>query len=152
MTERERVVRICRELGLPANQYVVNGSGSMIMQGVERHRPMGDLDIFCSTRLWFELLTEFSGWKLDTPSPHDKTARCGPPILTKDMFGLRVDICFDSDRRSLGTFNPSLCMHNAEFVQGVPCVPLEFVLAWKNEVGRSKDLEDIETLKKVLGL
>jgi hypothetical protein len=33
----------------------------------------------------------------------------------------------------------------------VPCVPLQFILDWKSEVGRAKDQIDIEVLKRRFG-
>jgi hypothetical protein len=32
------------------------GLGVMCLHGIERDRPMGDVDIFVATRVWFDLL------------------------------------------------------------------------------------------------
>lgn len=153
MNERERVIRIWQELFLDPTQCVINGSGSMVLQEVPRPRPMGDLDIFCTTRLWFQVLGRHDGWRLDTPDPSNWSVCCAAPVLRRDMHGLRVDMYFDnfSPSGKLGTFQPALCMRNAVRVQGIPCVPLPLVLAWKREVGRQKDLDDVHILEQLLG-
>jgi hypothetical protein len=53
--ERDRLIRIWKQLDLPQDQAVLSGSGSLIMQGIDRQRPMGDVDIFVATRIWFDM-------------------------------------------------------------------------------------------------
>lgn len=164
MTERERIVSICRSLPLwewPKDQWFVNGSGSMIMHGItaeDRGKPMGDLDIFVPTRRWFELFaadnagsTSFSWWspwEVFTTDPTDRLRRQDPPYLTREIMGLRVDVFHSWRVRHVGDFDVAFYMANSVVIDGVPCVPLQFILDWKSEVGRAKDQVDIEVLKR----
>lgn len=157
MTERERMIAILRELNLPPTCYVVNGSGSMVMQGVEREKPMGDLDIFCATRVWFNLLSkqhEYGGgeaavaptWQLFLTDPTDPKRRCDPPYLFANMYGLEVDVFFEWRTRSTGNFNVAFYIHNAVMVEGIPCAPLQFIVDWKRQEGRAKDTIDVAAI------
>jgi hypothetical protein len=166
VTERERVVLICQSLpvwGWPKDQWFVNGSGSMIMHGItaeERGKPMGDLDVFVATRRWFELLWQehprlpgmrIKAWALHTTDPEDGLRRQDPPFLRRRLRDLDVDV-FQSWRvRHVGDFDVAFYMANSVVIEGVPCVPLQFILDWKSEVGRAKDQIDIEVLKRRFG-
>jgi hypothetical protein len=150
MNERTRLERILCDLNLPEGQWVINGSGVMVLHGIERPKPMGDLDIFCTTRLWFDLLAEGS-WKVWTTGPEDPRRCCDPPYLYRDMYGLEVNIFHGWRRREVGNFDPAFYIYNAEKVAGWPCAPLQFLLDWKQEVGRAKDVDDIRILTGHLG-
>jgi hypothetical protein len=157
VTERERIVRICQSLPVwdwPKDQWFVNGSGSMIMHGItaeERGKPMGDLDIFVATRRWFELLFT-RVWDLRMTDPDDPRTRSDPPFLRRSVMGLPIDV-FQSWRvRHVGDFDVAFYMLNSVVIDGVPCVPLQFILDWKSEVGRAKDQVDIEVLKRRFGV
>lgn len=162
MTSRERITRILSELQLPASNYMINGSGSMILQGIteeERGRPVGDLDIFCATRLWFDLwsyrhnnkTSESLRWQLVTPNPDDSRRRCDPPILRTFMYGLEIDVFHSWRWRTYGNFDVNGIIANSVLVENRwPCAKLEFILAWKREVQRDKDLADIKVLERRL--
>lgn len=165
MTERDRVIKICRELRLPDDQWVVNGSGSMIMHGItaeERGKPMGDLDLFVATRVWFDILKNgyintrvipryrHRDWKVWTTDPTDPRRRSDPPYLDGMMYGLPVNIFHEWRRREVGNFDVAFYIYNATVIDGVRCAPLQFILDWKTEVGRAKDVDDIRVLQRVL--
>lgn len=153
MTEHETVLAICRELALPAGQWVIAGSGAMIMQGitaVDRGKPMGDLDVFVATRTWFKML-EDPRWCLFTTDPDDPKRRSDPPYLTRKMHGLRVDVFFGWRVRHVGDMDVAFWILNAVDVEGVPCARLQFVLDIKRELGRAKDVWDIRVLEERLG-
>lgn len=153
MTAYECITRILNELALPPSQYMVNGSGAMILQGItekERGRPVGDLDIFCATRLWFDLLygNGKNVWQLVTPSPDDPDRRCDPPILRAFMYELEINVFSAWRWRTYGNFDVNGIIRNATLVDGrYPCAHLNFILAWKREVRRKKDLEDVEVIE-----
>lgn len=153
MTSRERIVRILSDLELPSSQYMINGSGSMILQGIteeERGRPVGDLDIFCATRLWMDRLFS-QQWQLVTPNPNDFRTRCDPPILRSVLYGLEIDIFHSWRWRTYGNFDVNGMITNSVLVDGRwPCATLEFILAWKREVRRVKDIADIKVLERRL--
>lgn len=160
MTSRERIVRILSDLQLPPSQYMINGSGSMILQGIteeERGRPVGDLDIFCATRLWFDLWSyrhngsELIQWQLVTPNPDDPRTRCDPPILRAFMYELEVDVFHSWRFRRQGNFDVNGIIANAILVDDHwSCAKLEFILAWKREYIRPKDIDDIKILEQRL--
>jgi hypothetical protein len=50
----------------------------------------------------------------------------------------------------VGDINAAELIREAEMVEGWPCASLEFLLDWKDEVGRAKDTRDIEVLRKHL--
>jgi hypothetical protein len=159
MTGHERIVRILDDLRLPRSQYMVNGSGAMVLQGIsetERGRPVGDLDIFCATALWFDLWayrhqTQDVRWQLVTPNPDDPRRRCDPPILRTFMYGLEVDVFSGWRYRAWGNFDVNGLIANAALIDGRwPCARLEFILAWKREVRRDKDVGDIAVLERAI--
>lgn len=150
MTSRECITRILDELAFPHTQYMVNGSGAMILQGItekERGRPVGDLDIFCATRLWFDLLDK-GVWQLVTPNPDDPNRRCDPPMLRAFMYGLEVNVLSTWRWRTSGNFDVNGLIRNAILVDGrYSCAHLNFILAWKRETRRKKDIEDVEVIE-----
>lgn len=173
MNEVERILMICRELRLPSGQWVINGSGVLALHGIERDRPMGDLDIFCSTIAWFNIfegdhvIFEHSEpgpemyienptpvhWRLKIPSGIDSTQRCDPPVLTANMHGLKVDLSFQWRRREnqASSFDPAQYIKSADVVRGVACVPLGFIIGWKLGMNRDKDLRDVLAIRKFMG-
>lgn len=157
MTERERIISICQSLPVwswPRDQWFINGSGSMIMHGItaeERGKPMGDLDIFVATRRWFELLSK-GAWDLRTTDPENAMRGSDPPFLRRSIMGLPVDVFQSWRMRHVGDFDVAFYMCNSVLIDGVPCVPLQFILDWKSEVGRAKDQVDIEVLKRRFGV
>lgn len=159
--EANDVKQILDKLNLPKDQYMVNGSGAMLMQGIteiERGRPIGDLDIFCATRLWFDLLMGYHqmqceyGWTTFTPNPEDERRRCDPPYLIDSIDGIEVNIFFAWRWRMQGNFDVNGLIRNAVMVDDkYPCAGLGFILAWKREVRRPKDIQDIAVLENYLG-
>lgn len=133
----------------------------MILQGIteeERGRPVGDLDIFCATRLWFDLWSYRHKidnpslfWQLVTPNPADPRSRCDPPILRVFMYELEVDVFHSWRFRRQGNFDVNGIIDNAVLIDGRwPCATLEFILAWKREYVRPKDISDIKILEQRL--
>jgi len=150
--ERKRVHAIMRTLDLPEGQYALAGSAAMVLSGIQRAKEMGDLDIFVSTRLWFQILDEPGiDWQIFTTDPDDFHRRCDPPYLYATIFGLEVNIFSGWRTRGRGDIDVNLWVHNAKPIEGLMCVPLEFLLDWKRSVGRSKDIDDIKLLMAHLG-
>lgn len=162
--ERQRIIDICDNMHFPPDEYIVVSSGSMIMHGItqeERGKPMGDLDIFCTTSLWFHLTNQVSfsetdderlllrkeQWNIVVPNPRDKTRRADPPILRRMLYGLNVDVFFNWRTRPKGNLDVNFLLNQAIFINDIPCVPMQHVYDWKCEVGRAKDQRDIEILR-----
>jgi hypothetical protein len=155
MTEKERIKRIAADLELIEGQWTLSGSGILIMHDIQRAKPMGDVDIFVSTRLWMDiLLASLHGfgrkWGVFTPDPDDTAARCDPPFLYADMYGIEVNIFSSWRRRGVGDLDVAWLIHNAKHVDGIPCYDLQFILDWKRETGRAKDVDDIRILEEYL--
>lgn len=158
--EKPRLLRILRELDLPEGQWVLNGSGVLVMHGIERDRPMGDVDIFVATRLWFDLYHaslmappsdgQQPPWSIFTTDPDDPKRRCDPPYLFRDMHGIEVNVFSNWRRRSVGDIDVNWSILNAEMIEGIPCYPLRGILDWKEQVGRAKDSTDIAAIRRHL--
>lgn len=153
MTDKERLILIVNELRLPRGQWVLCGSGVMVMHGLRDHRPMGDIDIFIATRPWFTILSKaaIEGWRIFTTDPTDYKRRADPPYLYRDMHGIEVNIFFDWRRRGVGDLDINLLILNAEEIEGVPCAPLQMLYDWKKSTGRAKDVDDVAVLREVVG-
>lgn len=163
MNEVERIIRICDDLNLRPGEWVLNGSGVLALHGIERGRPMGDMDIFCSTEQWIELLTcnhpwrdSSRRWNIFTTNGCDPRRMCDPPYLYATFYGLEVNI-FQSWRqrpheRGMGDMFIPDYIAAAELVQSVPCAPLGFIISWKLSTGRTKDLTDVLAIRRHLKL
>lgn len=151
MDEKARIHHIMDELNLPRERYALAGSGSMVMHGMVR-KPR-DIDIFCATATWHSLYRSGQRfqWNLFCTDPDDAKRRCDPPYLYREMHGIEVNIFHDWRKRGIGEINAAFWIHNAVVLEGVPCVPLQLLLDWKEEVGRSKDALDIVAIKEFLG-
>lgn len=157
MSDKERLLLVLRELHLPHGQWALSGSGVMVLAGLRDHKPMGDVDIFVATRLWFDLLTrarvdqpDGRRWQVFTTDPDDPKRRCDPPYLYRDLHGIEVNLFFDWRKRGVGDIDSNFWLHNTQEIEGIPCIPLQMLLDWKREVGRAKDVDDIAVLEKAL--
>lgn len=159
--EKERLDRILYALDLPENQWILAGSGVLVLHGIDRGRPMGDVDIFCSTRLWFQIYFDALNpgragaalqepWKIFTTDPKDIKRRVDPAYLYKEMHSIEVNVFSSWRQRSTGNIDVGFWMANAEKIQGWPCVPLQLIMDWKVAEGRAKDVTDIAQIKKHL--
>lgn len=179
MNEVERIVKICDELALPPDQWVLNGSAVLALRGIDRGRPMGDMDVFCSTEAWFDVYHSMivgiamsaargsgtlGNWELILPDGDNHVERCDPPFLRRSMYGLEVDLYFQWRRREAGPddYDPRRYIESAEYIypsgdidgedfNSIPCVPLGFIIGWKMGMGRVKDLRDVAVIKEYLG-
>lgn len=151
--EKPRLLRILEQLPLPPDsQYVISGSAVLVLHGIERAKPMGDLDIFVATRVWFEILGSWDGWSVFTTDPSDEHRRNDPPYLYKVIDGLEVNLFSAWRKREVGNIDAAERIRLAEFVDGYPCTQLEYMLEWKEEVGRAKDRDDIRIIRAHLGM
>jgi hypothetical protein len=154
MTEAQRIHAIIKLIKLPDSGWIIAGSGSMVLYGIDRGRPMGDLDIFVSTKTWFELAASQdrpSEWSIFTPDPDDPFRRCDPPYLFMTLYGLPINIFFSWRKRTMGNIDVTHWIHNSVQAGGLPCVSLRFLFDWKREVGREKDLSDLAILSRIIG-
>jgi hypothetical protein len=148
VTERERIHQVINQLHLP-HGFVISGSAVLFLHCLDRAKPMGDLDIFIPTRTWFALMST-GEWDVWTTDPADPARRVDPPYLVKIVDGLEVNVFFQWRKRGVGDIDVAFWLHNSEEVDGLPCIPLQFILDWKREVGRAKDVDDIALLERHL--
>jgi hypothetical protein len=163
--EKDRLEKVLQDMHyefgpqLQQNRWVLAGSGVLCLHGIDRGRPMGDVDIFCATRLWYDLYVKGlvglardgeQPWRVFTTDPDDPKRRVDPPYLYKEMHGIEVNVFCGWRKRATGNIDVGNWIHNAELVEGWPCVPLQFLLDWKEEEGRAKDVTDIAQIKKFL--
>jgi hypothetical protein len=146
--DRSRLLNIARDLNIPSGRWVLAGSGAMVMHGIDR--TMRDVDIFCATATWLSIYSErYRGhpWEVFATDPDDTMRRCDPPYLYRTMHDIEVNVFQSWRKRGVGDIDTAFWIHNAEMVGDIPCVSLQFLLDWKIEVGRSKDIADIALLK-----
>ena len=160
--DRARVRAIAADLNIPAGRWALAGSGSMVMHGIDRK--MRDVDIFCATATWFSLMRQARitplppdagdhstpSWEVFTTDPDDSMRRCDPPYLYKMMHGIEVNIFSCWRVRGAGDIDMANWIAMANMVDGIPCVPLKLIYAWKAEMGRAKDLDDIQLIKEYM--
>ena len=123
---RDDIIDRVRELALPAGEWAVHASGSMVMHGLLPEA--NDLDILARGTAWDTALD------LGTPvaGRHDLVVRYGPDVeIWSGWYEEGVDELIDS----------------AQLVDGVPVVPLSAVLRFKERLGRPKDLAHIDLLR-----
>lgn len=130
MTQEEIIAKV-KSLDLPEGSYVVFGSAPLTFAGI---REANDIDLLVSKAL-FEQLKK-NGWREVDKGRNDKP-------LVRDIFEAHKTWDFS-------TYNPTLegLLSRATDVEGIPIASLEDVRRWKEASGRSKDLMDLELIKK----
>ncbi|MGW1604797.1 hypothetical protein [Streptomyces eurythermus] len=128
------LIRELCSLALPAEDYVVTGSGPLLAHGlrdVER-----DLDVVARGDAWKAVL------RLGDPSVPLSGYGC-----LVSLFGGDIEVF---DRWLPGSPGPDEMIQAAEWVEGIPFSPLGEVLAWKERLDRPKDREDIRLIRRHL--
>lgn len=157
MTEtKQRILQALAHLereGVSRRHILVSGSAVLFLADLPRERPLGDIDIFLPTRIWFDLYNRGKrNWKLWTTEPADDKRACDPPYLVQDFRGIDFNIFFQWRVRGIGDIDVNQWNYNSWVCAGYRCVPLELMLDWKQAVGRDKDLSDILLLREALGV
>lgn len=163
--ECERIHKIWNALALPDGQGMLNGSGVLALHGIERGRPMGDMDVFTTTQAWFDILNgrnqtrmadgppghRLVDWHVFTTEGRDPRRQCDPPYLYATMYGLEVNIFYSWRQRpdddGAGDMYTPHYLRAAEVVDGIPCAPIGFIIHWKLTTGRTKDLTDVIAMR-----
>ena len=122
-------------LHLPVSDYVIFGSGPLFAHGIRSD--VRDLDILARGSAWRKALTY-------------GTAPVNPPSGNGSMIVLfdgRIEI-FNSWVSA--EWDVDSLIDNAEFIDGLPFVPLTTVLRWKKSASREKDQHDILDIERYL--
>lgn len=114
-----------KELKLPANSYVVFGSGPLAIRGLRQNR---DVDLIVNRDLWNKLV--------------DKYGETEEGVIEIGNVDIRSQIIHLESVDKL--------IANAEFIEGVPYARLEDVIDFKKKIDRQKDREDISLILEYL--
>jgi hypothetical protein len=124
-----------KSIGLPSDQFVVVGSGSLAYRGI---RDVNDLDVIVAEDLWNELIKKYT------------------VVLENDVERVRFEL-------DVEVLNPKQSMYgnstvvsladifeNADIFEDVKFINLEHLKKIKTYLGREKDLRDVEMIDKYL--
>lgn len=128
---------LVRQLNLPISHYAITSSGPLGIRGI---RLINDIDIVVDDKLWAVL--------------EDEYGKITEGVITKISLSKRqIEIL------GKGSFwnnykpeDPSINqqIEQAELIEGLPFVKLEYVLYFKRQLGRDKDLEDVTLINRYL--
>ena len=119
-----------RGMDMPATDYVVFGSGPLLVHGLRRR--IGDLDVVARGPAWDALTAHFS--PIPAPSGHGQMIRLVIEVADRWLPG------WDTDR----------LIASAEHLHGLPFAPLSAVQRSKLATARPKDVADIAALATAL--
>jgi len=122
-----------KKIGLPEGDYAIFGSGPLWVRGM---RESNDLDIIARGSAW-------------------EHAKANGMVDVKEECNLerarfadgRIEIYHDW---CPGEWNIDELIDTAERVDGIPFVKLEYVIDWKKQKGREKDMKDLILIEEYL--
>lgn len=120
---RHPLIRMLRALDLPADDYVVFGSGPLLAHGLRIQ--LGDLDVVARRAAWQRLTS--MGRVIPAPSGHGQMVRFQIEATDRWLPGFDTDDLIDRAERHLG----------------IPFVPLAEVRRSKRLTNRPKDHRDL---------
>ncbi len=124
MFTKQRIIVRLRETGFDAGEYWVVAGAAMVLHGVKEST--GDIDLGCDSRMADRL----------------QEAGCETRVLADGTRRIR----YDSDIELFENWRAGAI----EAVDSVPVVSLKGVIEMKRQLGREKDLRDIEQIQKYL--
>ena len=125
MLNKEQVIKVMKESGLPLEEVSFGFGGALVMHGIREFTH--DIDVQC-TKEYFDKLLE-QGYE-----------------ISFIFEGTRV-IAYN-EYIDLHDEEPNL--ERTECIEGLNCDTLEEIIRRKTLMGREKDLKDVETIKKAL--
>jgi hypothetical protein len=133
MNRNQELFQRVKELNLPIGEYAIFGSGPM---GIRDMREMHDVDVLVSEKVYNEYVNK-SGWKIkNIYENNDYFKGLNNDILEIEMW---KDWYTDWDVSKL--------IREAEIIDELPFVRLEYLIKWKKFFGREKDLKDVELIE-----
>jgi len=131
MDRNKELFQRVKELNLPIGEYAIFGSGPM---GIRDLRDMHDIDLIVSNRIFNEYSNK-QGWKI------------------KEIYGYRYWLKNDNLEIEMGRdwhegWDVEGMIREAEIIDELPFVKLEYLIKWKKFFGREKDLKDVELIEK----
>ncbi len=132
----EKNLENLKKLNLPTDQYVVIGSGPLAVRGI---REAKDIDIMVTDSLWDEMIKKYQ-------------------VISND-FGVEC-ICLENDIEIVNPkdsiFGNSVIVpkdeifEKGDILDGIKFMSLEHLKKIKIEIGREKDLQDINLIDNFL--
>jgi len=133
MNRNQELLKRVKDLGLPLGEYAVFGSGPMGARGL---REMHDIDLIVSDKI-FDEYSNKSGW------------------IIKEIYGYRDWLKNDELEIEMGRdwhegWDVEKMIKEADMIDGLPFVQLDYLIRWKKFFGREKDLKDVELIENFL--
>ena len=129
-----KITNRAKQVGIDPAKFIVIGSGVLDALGI---RSTDDIDMLVTKDVYESFLSK-PGWT-------EKIWPQGDPTLSTDG----VELCTDwGDDKNIYQFDDIL--QNSITVEGIRFVSPEFLIKWKNNKGREKDLKDVVLIKKYL--
>jgi hypothetical protein len=128
------IIEKVRKLDFPAGQYLVFGSGPLMVHGIRESR---DIDLLVTSELYAQLKADPSWKVMHWPD--------GAEYLANGDYEVD-DIWHYNDYQP----KTNELIAKAEVIEDVPFAPLDEVIKWKRAFGRPKDLADVELIEAYL--
>lgn len=132
----QRLIRLLADLRLPSADFVVAGSGPLLVHGIKP--TIHDIDVVARGRAWM------------------RAAQMSKPVRSRSGLGSRISLfngeveIFDHWIGGLSDINAMI--DSAEWIDGIPFLSLADTLTWKRGLGRAKDLRDIALIERYLAV
>ncbi|MCD4756364.1 hypothetical protein K8R20_01985 [bacterium] len=117
------------QLNLPLGEFAIFGSGPMAVRGI---RESNDIDIIVKQDLWDNLVKKYPTSLHDNPD----CLEIGNIEIMKCWLDSNID------------FNIDEMIDNAEILGDFPYVQLKYVVKYKKQSMREKDLSDLKLIEK----
>lgn len=135
-----RFAQKVRSLGLRADEFAVIGGGALALRGLREAR---DVDVVVRADAFERLRSE------GRASDVRYREKWGRERLRRDEFEVYPDLFLNAEQRFIDV---NELIAGAELINGVPCVPLECLRAFKSGPGASeKDREDVALIDARVG-
>jgi hypothetical protein len=119
-----------KDLNLPAGKFAIFGSGPLAVRNI---REPHDADIVVKKDLWDILVKKYS------------------PQMKGQITALKIGNNIEAYNEWINfTGRMDEIIDSAQLIEGLPFVKLNYVLEWKESVGREKDINDIKLIKEYL--
>jgi len=122
-----------KDLNLPSGQYAIFGSGPLAVRNL---REANDLDLIVKQKLWDKLTQKYSIQTKETAKGAVISINTGNIEVYKDWLNLTPKI--------------NEMINNAEIINNLPFVKLDYVIEWKTYMGRDKDKNDLKLIEEYI--
>ena len=122
-----------KELNLPKNEYVILGSGPLVIRGLRGNNH--DIDILVTKKLWNKLIKEYPVKIKEVKDKKREFMKVG---------NISISYPWDDSNLLKNVFE------TADVVEGYKFASLEDMKLWKSYIGRDKDIEDVKLIEQYL--